>query len=662
MRDDRRRHAVGFGAAERFGLDRHVAAGDQDGAEGDRWAGCVGGEGRLLHQGLDLALLIGRSIVVDCVDLGTGLQGGFNLPVRQATQRSKLLHDLEVGVEPAERCVLQRLIIVAHDRGELTRVRDHLKREVVVRPTFRECDGAVVGDRHRFLIVDAGGHHAVQRDRAAAVVNGVVGVVIGLIGAERFEIRIVVGAIADGSDGAAGRPEEDVVGPEHLRTGPEGQAGVIVGIRVASVGRGDRNERLIVDRCRGARLDDARVAAVAALAGVDRDDPPGFELRRADRHCLVGGQLRVGARAGAGDQTVQVRVGTVAGSHARRRADVDVSGAEQLDVVGDGDADVGGRTQVGLRAAAGEQARRREVHRVVRAQRIISLDVDLGGRRQRIVVEAEDRPGVDLGGHVLRHGRAAEGRGASGDAARTTPRTTARLENGVVRHDVHIAAGGIDDEARADLGGDRRGHGVRRSPAAGSDRRSLVGVALGGKCRAVIGEDAERPDVECVAGAPAFERRGGRGACARRRFGSRAREDAAGSGDGTRDVGVVAGGGDRQRAGIGRARARSRPEIGGRRRGRRGLRDRIAGADVADGDTGPFGALVAVVFRADRHIGGGKPQIVSAIGRDHRTVGRGHVGRLPSDEQAAACADRIGVGSRRVNRRGRQRGDGQGAR
>ena len=226
------------------------------------------------------------------------------------------------------------------------------------------------------------------------------------------------------------------------------QARGVVGIGRAAVKRGDRNGGVVVDDRRRRRLHAAEDGAVAGEAGIDGDVAPGLDLRVvADIDGLVGVNPAVGAGADAGDRAVETGIGVVGRRHLRGRADIDLAGAEELAGI-DVDRERGIRRHVGFGAAAGEEAGRGQARRIVGIQRVVGLDIDHRRRRPRIAVEAQDRPGADIGGDGLGDGRVAECRGTREHAAGARPRAAAGLVDDVVGDDDHVAARRVDDQVR----------------------------------------------------------------------------------------------------------------------------------------------------------------------------------------------------------------------
>ena len=460
--------------------DRDVAARHQDVTEREGVAGRVGGEGRLLDQRVNLALDVAGRVGAGERDLGMRRsQRGLDLRRRQSAQRGDLGHDRLVGIEAADDGVLDLLVVPALHRTEVIDVGHVFQRQRIVgarrrqrRRTRAERDG------DQLVVVDAGHHQAVERDRAGSTVIDMA-VVIAVLLAEHLQIGIVVAAETGCGDQARGGREVDVADAEHLRTDSERQAGVVVGIGRAAVEARDRNDRVVVDDRRRGRGNAAVDAAVAGKAGCDVDLAPGLHRRAAaDIDVLDRVSPGVGAGADAADRAVDVGVGIVARRHPRGGADIDVAGAEQLPRL-DVDRERGVRGHVRFGAAAGEEAGRGDARGVVRVQRVVGLDVDRGRRRARIGVEAQDGPGVDVRVDGLGDGRVAERRSTREHAARARTRAAAGLVDDVVGDDVHVAAGRVDDEMCADLGGGGRGHVVGRAAAGDAGRRGLIGIAAG---------------------------------------------------------------------------------------------------------------------------------------------------------------------------------------
>src|SRR6185437_11804504 len=122
--------------------------------------------------------------------------------------------------------------------------------------------------------------------------------VVMVLGAERRQIGIVVRAFAVRGNRARRRAKEDVVGAEDLRAGRERQGRIALRRRSALVIGADRNQRVVVDDRGAVRGNIGGVSAVAALAGIDADDAPAFDLRSADVDVLLRRQGRIGLGAG----------------------------------------------------------------------------------------------------------------------------------------------------------------------------------------------------------------------------------------------------------------------------------------------------------------------------------------------------------------------------
>ena len=227
-RADEGRRRSGYGCpGQGLGQDRDVARGHQDVAEGKRRTGSVSGKRRLLDEGVDLALNIAGGIIGrrDGDRRRGARQRGLDLRRRQAAERDKLGDDRLIGIEAADHGVLDRLVIVAHHRVEQARVGDQFEAQRVGAGRRQGWRGGAERDGEGFLIVDAGHHHAVERDIAAAV--GMTMVVV-VFGAEGREIWIVIGSGAVGAHGALRGAEEHVVDAEHLRAAGECQVGIVL--------------------------------------------------------------------------------------------------------------------------------------------------------------------------------------------------------------------------------------------------------------------------------------------------------------------------------------------------------------------------------------------------------------------------------------------------